>query len=816
MLEEKSCSGCLEILSNDFEKNHYEIVEAIAPLSQKPSWNFLFYEASILYHKKKPNTRDIAFENLRNHKMYKVRCKICGKIYFMDETSFLCVKWQSCCGAECLKQTISDTVNNYDNIITVRNSLMSSFDQKQLDIINTVTSSLSYYGSGQYFDLGISYISDLHIDKCRRAGVSPMSMIRMICKRLYQHMNGSVIVFSGDTASDPEVVILFYNYFIHYKNFIVYQSEKKQFEELHSQKKTLEKINIKIEKLTKYIDLLIGQLQQYMDFNKLEKYRNSLCDFYSWQTIIERYMVLKKYKTKKYPKECDKLLILIALKLDLLNSFKQEYFSASLIYERSQEKLEINNSDILISQFHKKHYLLSEDKKIFIVLGNHEYSSFNSIKETVSFYKGELEPLGAYVLHNEYYEFSYCGNDFIFFGGTGFAKYNYKYNADSLVGCKYFTRDKEIQETTIFEEKYTEAKQKARDGNACFISISHYPIQDCLQFADCDVIYFYGHNHQNFFCRNETQTIYADNQVKIPSLNIRFETAYTNGETNPYFFLDDGLYKTSIKDYLRFYRYIGESIQGNGSLLYQRCQNNRACVYVIKRDGFYGFFLVNLNDGRSKGISIINGGKTRKITEKVDLQWLFNSFEVILKKYLSIIAPYRFIQEKISFELKMLGFSGSIHGCIVDIDFYHHIMLNPIDGTITYYFSPSFGMVQPLNSFDDVLRSIGKYEDTDICSIVDQSNYLMLKNQGLCFLQRSDIVNKSKSQMTFVGQNEGIYHISREISPLQRLFSGHVLRKFDICLVESIGEDDIDKLFENDSSDILLRLSDECMEKSDL
>lgn len=489
--------------------------------------------------------------------------------------------------------------------------------------------------------------------------------------------------------------------------------------------------------------------------------------------------------------------MLIAQKLDLLNSFKKEHFSASLIYERLQEKLEINDSDILISRFHKKHYLLSEDKKIFIVLGNHEYSSFNSITEAVAFYKRKLEPFGAYVLHNEYYEFSYCGNEFIFFGGTGFAKYNFEYNADSLVCCKYFTRDKEIQETTIFEKKYIEAKHKARKDNACFISIFHYPVQDCLQFADCDVIYFHGHNHQNFFCRNETQTIYADNQVKIPSLNIGFKTAYTNGESNPYFFLDDGLYKTSIKDYLQFYRYIGENIQGDGSLLYQRCQNNRACVYVIKRDGFYGFFLVNVNDGHSKGISIINGGQTRKITKMVDLQWLFNSFEVILKKYLSIIAPYRFVQEKISFELKMLGFSGSIHGCIIDIDFYHHIILNPIDGTITYYFSPFFGMVRPLNSFDDVLRSISKYRETDISSIIDQSNYLMLKNQDTCFLQRSDIVNKSNSQMTFVERNEGMYHMSREISPLQRLFSGHVLRRFDICLVESLEGNDLNNLFEN-------------------
>lgn len=48
MLEEKSCSGCLEILSNDFEKNHCEIVESTASSSQKPSWDFLFYGASIL------------------------------------------------------------------------------------------------------------------------------------------------------------------------------------------------------------------------------------------------------------------------------------------------------------------------------------------------------------------------------------------------------------------------------------------------------------------------------------------------------------------------------------------------------------------------------------------------------------------------------------------------------------------------------------------------------------------------------------------------------------------------------------------------
>ena len=41
----------------------------------------------------------------------------------------------------------------------------------------------------------------------------------------------------------------------------------------------------------------------------------------------------------------------------------------------------------------------------------------------------------------------------------------------------------------------------------------------------------------------------------------------------------------------------------------------------------------------------------------------------------------------ISKVIKSIGGDGSIHGCIVDIDYYNHIYINPVDGKITPYFA---------------------------------------------------------------------------------------------------------------------------------
>ena len=47
-----------------------------------------------------------------------------------------------------------------------------------------------------------------------------------------------------------------------------------------------------------------------------------------------------------------------------------------------------------------------------------------------------------------------------------------------------------------------------------------------------------------------------------------------------------------------------------------------------------------------------------------------------------MLLPLRKAQEELAKELKELGLDGTIHGLIVDIDRYHHIAINPIEGSM--------------------------------------------------------------------------------------------------------------------------------------
>lgn len=164
---------------------------------------------------------------------------------------------------------------------------------------------------------------------------------------------------------------------------------------------------------------------------------------------------------------------------------------------------------------------------------------------------------------------------------------------------------------------------------------------------------------------------------------------------NPYGELGDGLYRTSVEEYLRFYRYLGEDV-GDGKLLHNRCKNG--ILYVVKRKGYYGFFIISMKKD-SKGISIVNGGMTKKLTTSTDISWICENFDIVVSKYLHMLLPLRKAQEELSREIRELGLDGTIHGLIVDLDYYHHIALNPIDGTMNVYFASEFGLKRDLNSF---------------------------------------------------------------------------------------------------------------------
>lgn len=775
----------------------------------KKGENEIYSSPKFLYHKKKPNTIYELKKAYKKGKLYKVKCKICNRIFLMDSDSFNCVKWRSCIGVECLANTVNEKNIDFSKSMYDWSSMSTALQvlDTQLAKVEEISNPLTYYGaSNRYNVLKIAYISDIHLmHHLKFYNDDENQMIRDIVNKLYASMRQArVIVFGGDISSDPRLTMTFYKSFMRKYDYELFLNFKKEALNMKHKKETLLKCDNsrfirKLDKITTQIECEREKLSEHFDFALFERYRNNYHLHLSYEKAFECYKKVKTYKSFMFTDDIEKQILKLAKMLDvgkkcevLLDNYnvRQKTLQQDIeLYEELHGKTieEINITD------YNKHKLLSSEKDVFAVLGNHEYVNFSNVDECVSFFESELSKIGIKLLHNNEYVY----DKFMIFGGTGFAKYDEKWNADKIVCCPNFTREDEFKETALFESKYAKALNHARENGLCFLCVSHYPVSACLNnHFDIETIYFTGHNHQNQYIKTSNKVLFADNQIGYRNNNITFKLATTGYETNPYALLNDGLYQTAIKDYLQFYHYIGEDI-GKGNMLYQRCQDGKANLYVVKRKGYYGFFIVN-PIGSSKGISIVNGGKTKKISNSTDIRWICENFDIVLSKYLQVLLPLRTAQEQLSKELIELGLSGTIHGCIVDIDFYHHIMLNPVDGILTYYYSPSFGIVTNLNDFEEVIKSLDYHNDKffphDCKSIRKKydkakknTGYLlsMPSNNYLISSEENKISDITERKEQLVSRKDGMYGVSRKVNPLQRLFSGHVLRDFDLRLTET-------------------------------
>ena len=218
-------------------------------------------------------------------------------------------------------------------------------------------------------------------------------------------------------------------------------------------------------------------------------------------------------------------------------------------------------------------------------------------------------------------------------------------------------------------------------------------------------------------------------------------------------------------------------------MIRKRCETGK--LYVIKSRGYYGFFVLN-----KFGISIVNGGKTKKIALSKNIKWIYDNFNIVVNKYLAVLEPLRDTQVQISRELKRLGFYGTIHGLIVDVDSFNHIMVNPVNGTITFYYSPKFGQVRLFESFQKQLAFMGWAELLEGKVTESQRNEIALYGSNMLTMDKNnDVLN----ELTTVSRKTGAYGVSRAVNPLQRLFSGHVLRDFDLRLIEIEDENAVSR-----------------------
>lgn len=622
-----------------------------------------------------------------------------------------------------------------------------------------------YYGSASHFS--IDYVSDIHLlhhiryynDDIRRT-------IRITAKSLYNSRSqDSVQLFLGDISSNPDVTIAFYrqyrlnHIYSQYKKFkqdqLVSTEDILALERRKADAKARSDILVRyIEKRTSEFNLLKREINKYVSYSKVIAPKGGLAG-------IKYYLESPYYKKRNLPCAVTEKIITAAN----LNEEIQQLFQLKCKWDEIS-LAEVPNEPVTIHDFKYQ----TEDFLGLVLIGNHEYFGFSDVDEAIKFYKEKLEPLGYIVLQNEFVE----SNDVVIYGGSGFAKYSERFNANNLICCAAMmgNRAYEIEQTTIFEKGYEDAKKYAMENGKCFICAVHYPVDSCLRKFDRETVYFTGHTHRNERSRTEDKVLYADNQIGYHNNgrfngSIYFKQATTGLVRNPYADFKDGYYCTTPDTYLQFCDYIGEYI-GEGKLIRKRCNNGT--LYVIKSQGYYGFFIVS-----ESGISIVNGGKTKKITLSKNFAWIYDNFSIVVNKYLTMLEPLRTAQIQISHELKRLGFDGTIHGLIVDIDYFNHIRVNP-DGSLYFYFAPTFGTMQSFESFQEqiaFMSHIGLLKSKDAES---KCNALALKSNVL-------VSGKCPAMMS-VSRSEGIYGISRAISPLQRLFTGHVLRDFNLRLTE--------------------------------
>ena len=438
---------------------------------------------------------------------------------------------------------------------------------------------------------------------------------------------------------------------------------------------------------------------------------------------------------------------------------------------------------------------------VYAVLGNHEFWGFQSVEQCVDCYRKLFSELGVHFLHNTpewvppylppnqfirnergYWELKAINPDdnpeeykrmlphmhnTVILGGVAFAGRNSSFNAENGLYRSALDRSQEVLETKKWNEVYRKILAAARKTNSILVVLTHNPIADWKENStlDSNCIYFCGHTHKAYRqCEWEKRAFYfADNQIGYSHREFRFKTASIYTRSNPFAGLTDGVFPISSEDYVRFNDYIGEKIAGNG-VVERQIQMLGGHMLAIKQEGFYGFILIS-----TKGTYICAGGRITKVSDVPEIYKYYKNFEPMVKKYLKSLSPYRRLQEEISKEIRQIGGTGIIHGCIVDIDTTNHVQVDPYNGMLNFYYSPIFGVIKSYSG---------------LVQLLEEHNPCLLENaEKFLDCQRSKLLNLPALENTEIYEKLDIvnsfYAVSNRINQIQRLFDRKVLRAWD-------------------------------------
>lgn len=307
------------------------------------------------------------------------------------------------------------------------------------------------------------------------------------------------------------------------------------------------------------------------------------------------------------------------------------------------------SEELRITFLHNDLMILNEEQKIII----HE-------NDILNYSAGELREL--------------CRtSSLIILGGLGFSGLEPYHNATSgLYRQNLQCQEADVAQSKKFEMLYAKVMNALHDK--CLIVMTHTPKKNWTTLPyNPNWIYVSGHTHQNILEFYDGIRIYADNQigynVKVPVWLKKFTLSTQYDIFDDY---SDGIYTITNEEYREFNR-------GRG--IYSECNRKNGQIFMLKRSGVYCFIFRHTN---SKAFCLMSGGKVRKLPHNA-LEYYYNKMTVYYRAINEIFGEYNNALDRVSNCIKRIGGTGRIHGCIVDIDFYNHVFLDPWSGTLTAY-----------------------------------------------------------------------------------------------------------------------------------
>lgn len=337
--------------------------------------------------------------------------------------------------------------------------------------------------------------------------------------------------------------------------------------------------------------------------------------------------------------------------------------------------------------------------RVFFVLGNHEFWSFpgRTIDEIAEIYgsiltQGNLQLLNSDMFYEDGYGegFVITGREllemdsrniedrlrcarFVIFGGSGYSGYCSNFNASHGIYKDTITRENEIEETLRFEQLYCKLLPILQRKNA--VILSHMPKADwcsnCL--PDKHLVYVNGHTHKNKFFDDGLYRLYADNQKGYHANDFHLMSFLLNNNYDYFDSYADGIYVITREEYMDFYR--GKNIR-------MHCFREIHELLMLKKNGIYCF----IQRSEQGQLAILHGGSPKNLQYR-SIEYYFNNLDLMVNAIKKPLASFSETLINISGIVRQLGGSGRIHGCIIDIDWFNHIYINPFNLTITGYWA---------------------------------------------------------------------------------------------------------------------------------